>query len=177
MQKIEINPYHLSINPHFLFDKQTLLLASGDFESGDFNEMTIGWGSIGTMWNKPFVQVVVRPSRYTLHFMQEYTDFTVSAFPPEFKKALNILGTRSGRDGKKLPLTNLTAIASKVVKSPSFEEAELSIECKTIYGSEFDPVNFIDPSIKDVYPDKDYHFVFYGEIVHAVGIEKYRSII
>ena len=175
MQKIEINPYHLSINPHFLFDKQTLLLASGDFESGDFNEMTIGWGSIGTMWNKPFVQVVVRPSRYTLHFMQEYPDFTVSA-SSRLRKHSTFLAPLGSR-WQKLPLTNLTVIASQKVKSPSFEEAELSLECKTIYSNEFDPVNFIDPSIKDLYPDKDYHFVFYGEIVHAVGVEKYRSII
>ena len=53
MQKIEINPFDLSIHPHHLFDRQSLLLAAGDFAQDDFNVMTIGWGSIGTMWNKP----------------------------------------------------------------------------------------------------------------------------
>ena len=175
MQKFEINPFDLSINPHYLFDRQSLLLAAGDYSAGDFNEMTIGWGSIGTMWNKPFVEVVVRPTRFTYGFMEDYEDFTVSAFPQEFKKTLSFLGTRSGRDGNKLAETNLTAIVSQKVKSPSFEEAELTIECRTIYSSDFDPTRFVDPEIDLRYPEKDYHRVYYGEIVAILGTEKFVS--
>lgn len=173
MQKLEINPYDLSINPHHLFDRQTLLLAAGDFSAGDFNEMTISWGSTGTMWNRPFVQVVVRPTRFTFSFMEEYGDFTINAFPREYKRALSHLGTRSGRDGNKLAETNLTAIASQKVKAPSFEEAELTIECKTIYSGDFDPSDFMDLTIDENYPNKDYHRVYYGEVVAIWGIEKF----
>jgi flavin reductase (DIM6/NTAB) family NADH-FMN oxidoreductase RutF len=175
MQKLEINPYDLRINPHHLFDRQTLLLAAGDFATGDFNEMTIGWGSIGTMWNKPFVEVVVRPTRFTYGYMEDYEDFTVSAFPQEYKRALTYLGTRSGRDGNKLYETDLTAIASQKVMSPSFEEAELIFECRTIYSSDFDPNRFIDPEIELKYPEKDYHRVYYGEIVAVFGTDKFVS--
>lgn len=175
MQKLEINPYDLVIKPHHLFDRQTLLLAAGDFSAGEFNEMTIGWGSIGTMWNKPFIEVVVRPTRFTYGYMEEYEDFTVSAFPKEYKKALSYLGTRSGRDGNKLAATNLTAIASQKVKSPSFEQSELTIECRTIYSADFDPTRFNDPTIEERYPNKDYHRVYYGEIVAILGDEKFIS--
>ena len=175
MQKFEINPYNLSINPHCLFDKQTMLLAAGNFSRSDFNEMTIGWGSIGTMWNKPFVQIVVRPTRFTFGFLEDYDDFTLSAFPKEFKRALAYLGSRSGRDGNKLAETNLTAIASQKVKSPSFEQAELTIECRTIYSADFDPTRFIDPAIEQNYPNKDYHRMYYGEIVGIFGTEKFNS--
>jgi flavin reductase (DIM6/NTAB) family NADH-FMN oxidoreductase RutF len=175
MQKLEINPYDLIINPHHLFDRQTLLLAAGNYSNGDFNEMTIGWGGIGTMWNKPFVEVVVRPTRFTYGFMEDYEDFTVSAFPSEHKKALSYLGTRSGRDGNKLAETDLSAISSQKVKSPSFEQAELTIECRTIYSADFDPTRFIDPTIEKNYPKKDYHRVYYGEIVAIFGTEKFSS--
>ncbi|NLE83721.1 MAG: flavin reductase family protein [Chloroflexi bacterium] len=176
MQNIQINPYELNVQPHHLFDRQTLLLAAGDFASGDFNEMTIGWGSIGTMWNRPFVEVVVRPTRFTYDYMEDYDDFTVSAFPSKYRRALTHLGSRSGRDGNKLAGTDLTAIASRVVSSPSFEQAELTIECRKIYSADIDPAKFIDPSIDTNYPNKDYHRVYFGEIVAILGTEKFAAL-
>ncbi len=175
MQKIEINPDQLLVRPHHLFDRQTLLLTCGDFSQSDFNTMTIGWGSIGTMWNRPYVSVVVRPTRYTFEFFQRYEDFTVSAFPPEFRYDMAYLGSHSGRDSNKLKETLLTPVASQKVKSPGFAQSELTIECKTVYSSVFDPANFLDPTLDKNYPEKDYHHVFYGEIVSIQGIEKYCS--
>jgi flavin reductase (DIM6/NTAB) family NADH-FMN oxidoreductase RutF len=175
MQRIAIKPENLLVRPHHLFDKITFLLTCGDFATNDFNTMTIGWGSIGTMWNRPFVMVAVRPTRYTYEFFERYQDFTVSAFPSEFRKDLTYLGTHSGRDGNKLKQTRLTPIASAKVKSPGFEQAELVIECKNIYYSDFDPAHFLDPKIDLNYPAKDYHRVFYGEIVNILGTEEYRS--
>ena len=48
-----------------LFDEQWLLLTAGDFAADQFNTMTISWGSLGFIWGRPFVQVLVRPARYT----------------------------------------------------------------------------------------------------------------
>ncbi len=174
MIKFEIKPENLLVRPHHLFDKKTLLLTCGDFATGDFNTMTIGWGSIGTMWNRPYVSVAVRPTRYTYEFFARYEDFTVTALPAEFRQAMIYLGTHSGRDSNKLKETELTPIASAKVKSPSFEQAELTIECKSIYYSDFDPAHFIDPKLDLHYPNKDYHRIFYGEIVHILAAEDYR---
>lgn len=173
MEKIDINPENLSIRPHYLFDRKTLLLTCGDFERDDYNTMTIGWGSMGTMWNRPYVSVVVRPTRYTNEFIERYDDFTITAFPQEFRHALVYLGSHSGRDSDKLDETLLIPMASKIVRSPSFEQAELSIECKLIYSATFDPNNFRDPSIELNYPAKDYHHIYYGEIVHILGTNEY----
>ena len=81
-----------------LFDKQWFLLTCGDFEKQHFNTMTISWGSLGIMWNKPFAMVVVRPTRYTYGFMNQYNDFTLTAFPEQFRKDLSLLGSKSGRN-------------------------------------------------------------------------------
>ena len=158
-----------------LWSEQWLLLTCGDFASGDFNTMTVGWGSLGTMWAKPFAQIVVRPGRYTHEFLERFDHFTLSAFPEPYRKALTLLGTKSGRDGDKISATGLTPIASTEIASPGFAEAELILECRQIYRQIMDPAGFLDPAIDKNYPIKDYHTIYYGEILAALGESAYRS--
>ena len=173
LNEIPINK--LSVQSNHIWYSQWLLLTSGDFKSGDYNAMTVAWGSFGCMWNKPFAQVVVRHSRYTFEFMEKYDEFTLTVFPRDYRKALNLLGSRSGRDGDKISESGLTPIASRVVQAPGFEEAELIFECKKIYWDDMEPANFIDPTIDKNYPDKDYHRIYFGEIVFIQGIDQYRA--
>jgi flavin reductase (DIM6/NTAB) family NADH-FMN oxidoreductase RutF len=156
-----------------LWDKQWLLLTCGDFASADFNCMTVSWGSLGVMWNKPLAQVVVRPVRYTYQFMEKFPTFTLCAFPRTYRKALNLLGTLSGRDGDKMAASGLTPQAAITVAAPVYAEAELAIECRKMYWQDLDPSHFIDPDIDKNYPQKDYHRVYFGEIVAVNGVEKY----
>ncbi len=160
------------LNGLHLFD-DWLLLAAGDYSSGSYNAMTISWGSLGNMWNKPFVQVVVRPSRYTYQFMEKGDSFTLSAFSDEYRDALDLLGTKSGRDGDKIAESGLNVTASNVVAAPSFEEAELVIECQKIYFDDFNPNQFLAKYIDKMY-QQDFHRIYYGEIVDIWGIDKYR---
>lgn len=151
------------------WDNDWFLLTAGDFELGKFNSMTISWGSIGVIWRKPFVQVVVRPTRYTHEFIENYPDFTICAFDEKFRKILNRMGAKSGRDIDKIGKSGLTPVSSKVVRAPSFEEAHLIIECRTIYKAPFDPKLFISSEIESCYPAKDYHTCYYGEIMNIEG--------
>ena len=165
MTRREISIMDFNTDIFTAWDKKWFLLTSGDFSQNDFNTMTVAWGSFGIMWNKPFVQVVVRPTRFTLNFMEKYDSFTLTAFAPEYKKALKLLGTKSGRDGDKISESGLTPIASQKIAAPAFEEATLILECQKIYWQDFDPANFIDPGIDKNYPKKDYHRIYFGEIV------------
>jgi flavin reductase (DIM6/NTAB) family NADH-FMN oxidoreductase RutF len=159
----------LRVKSHHLWDKQWIVLTSGDFVEGRFNSMTVGWGSLGTMWGKPFAQVVVRPIRHTYGFMEDYNTFTLCAFPEDYRQALQVLGTKSGRDGNKIAEAGLTPIASTKVASPGFAEAELIIECRKMYWDDMEPTHFLDPDIEKNYPQKDYHRVYFGEIVAIHG--------
>jgi flavin reductase (DIM6/NTAB) family NADH-FMN oxidoreductase RutF len=170
---IKTNEFDLQVVKAFLND--WMLLTSGDYSKNDFNMMTIAWGSVGVMWNKPFVMVVVRPQRYTYKFMEENDDFTLTAFSDKYKDSLKLCGTKSGRDINKVEESGLKPISSKSIKSPGFEEAELIIECKKIYIDDFKPDNFLVPEIDKSYPDKDYHRIYFGEIVNISGTDKYRS--
>ncbi len=51
----------LNLNILHQFDKRWFLLTCGDFDAKKYNTMTISWGSLGTIWDKPFAQVFVRP--------------------------------------------------------------------------------------------------------------------
>jgi flavin reductase (DIM6/NTAB) family NADH-FMN oxidoreductase RutF len=157
------------------FEIDWLLLSSGDFSAGKYNAMTISWGSLGVMWNRPFAQVVVRPQRYTFEFMERYDTFTLSAFPRQYHQALSLLGTKSGRDGDKISKAGLTAVASTCVAAPAYAEASVVLECRKIYWQDYDPAHFLDPSIARNYPAQDYHRVYYGEILAVVGTDAYRS--
>jgi len=148
-----------------LWANQWMLLTAGDFEERKFNTMTVAWGSIGFIWNKPFVQVVVRPSRYTYEFMEKYDTFTLCAFPEKYRPALELLGSKSGRDGDKIAESGLHPIAASQVAAPVFAEAELVIECRKIYWQDLNPDHFLDATIQSNYPLKDYHRVYFGEIL------------
>jgi flavin reductase (DIM6/NTAB) family NADH-FMN oxidoreductase RutF len=127
------------------------------------------------VWNRPFVQVVVRPTRYTYEFIERYDTFTVCAFAETYRDALQLLGAKSGREGNKIVESGLHPIGSQKVLAPSFAEAELIIECQKIYSDDFDPKHFIDQTIDRNYPNKDYHRIYYGQILHVEGEDIYRG--
>jgi flavin reductase (DIM6/NTAB) family NADH-FMN oxidoreductase RutF len=170
----DIAPASFKLRPHKAFNNQWFVLTAGDFSTRRFNAMTVSWGSIGTIWNKPFVQVVVRPQRHTLRYMETFETFTLCAFRPACRAALNLLGTKSGRDCDKIADSGLTPIASRVVAAPVYQEAELAIECRKIYTQKMDPKGFCADWIDaGNYTERDYHHIFFGEIVAVRGTEEY----
>lgn len=169
MTNSPITTQELHLKPFLIFDDQWFLLTCGSLSDQHFNSMTISWGSLGIMWNKPFIQVVVRPTRYTDEFMQQYPDFSVCAFPESHRKALSLLGSKSGRDGDKLAETGLTPCPGRSINSPVFKEANLIFECRKIYTDVFHPEHFLDPAIERVYTQNDYHAIYFGEIIGISG--------
>jgi flavin reductase (DIM6/NTAB) family NADH-FMN oxidoreductase RutF len=170
-ERIEFKEFNLNIFQDW--NNGWYLLTCGDFSAGQFNTMTVSWGAMGVMWGKPFVQVVVRPTRYTYQFMEEYPTFTLSAFSKKYLNALNLLGMKSGRQGDKIAESKLTPAASIQVAAPGFVEADLVIECQKMYFDDLEPSHFKAGHIAPHY-NEDYHRVYYGEIIGIHGIEKYR---
>lgn len=117
-----------------LFEKNWALVTAGTMER--FNCCTIGWGGMGTLWNRPVVTVYVHPARYTRTFLTEQAYFTVSFFPERCKKALGLLGSRSGRDGDKIAASGLTP--QPMGPGVGYAEAELSFLCRKLYAHPFD---------------------------------------
>jgi flavin reductase (DIM6/NTAB) family NADH-FMN oxidoreductase RutF len=175
MKRHLIAPDAFCVRANALWARQWLLLASGDFASGDFNAMTVGWGSFGNMWGAPFAQIVVRPSRHTYTFMERYPTFTLSAFPAVHRPALSLLGSKSGRDGDKIDEAGLTPEAATQVAAPGFAEAELIVECRKVYWDDLEPRQFLVDSTAGHYPEGDYHRVYFGEIIAVTGASTFDA--
>jgi len=147
-----------------LFDEDWMVLAAGNKDA--FNAMTISWGQMGELWGKRIITVYVRDSRYTKEFMDSNDHFTVSAFPGTYRRALAYIGSHSGRDGDKLSVVGLhpefTALGN-----PTFNEASLFIECRTIYKYRIDTNNMAE-DVRHVYDDGDIHTVYVGEILNVM---------
>jgi flavin reductase (DIM6/NTAB) family NADH-FMN oxidoreductase RutF len=173
LTRAPISIEHFRGRPIGLFHNQWFLLTCGDFATGDYNCMTISWGSLGEVWGRPFVQVFVRPVRYTYQYMEKYPTFTLCALPRQYHSELNFLGTRSGRDGNKLAKSRLTPVAAQVAGAPVYAEAELVIECHKMYWQDMEPSHFLVQGIEQNYPLKDYHRIYFGEILLIEGSEAY----
>lgn len=155
-----------------IWDKGWFLLSSGDFATARYNSMTVSWGSFGTMWNKPFAMVVVRPQRYTRQFIDAADSFTLAAFGQAQRPILDLLGSKSGRDVDKVHPQGLTPMASRRVASPSYAEASLIIECRKMYFDDYAPQHFLDPSIQTMYRG-DYHRMYFGEVLEIQGAAEF----
>jgi flavin reductase (DIM6/NTAB) family NADH-FMN oxidoreductase RutF len=132
------------------------------------NTMTIAWGSLGYMWNKPIFIAMVRYSRYTYDLIDKAEDFTVSLpLSGQLREALGFCGTKSGRDIDKIKECGLTLKPGEKVNSPVIDECDLHFECKIVYKQPMDEAAPVQ-NIKDrCYPDGDYHVLYYGEILKA----------
>jgi len=161
MKEVDITKQSIAVVD--LWMNQWLLLTAGTVD--DCNMMTVAWGSIGCMWAKPFVQIVVRPQRHTRTYLEQSDSFTLCAFPEAYRSDLQTLGSISGKNGDKLSGTALTLRPSRNVDTPSYNEASLILECRKIYYQDMDPSGFLDESIQKNYAANDYHRIYFGEIV------------
>lgn len=162
----EISVFDAGLDPFKGLDRDWMLITAG--KPGDFNMMTASWGGFGILWGKPVAYCVIRPQRHTYKFMEKADRFTLSFYAEEHREALNICGSKSGRDIDKAAATGLTPVAGKH-GGVYFGQARLVMECRKIYFSDLDPRNFLDPSIEGNYKAKDYHRLYVGEILGCLA--------
>ncbi len=175
MKRTDIDPARLALRPVHSWQERTFLLASGDFAAGTYNFMTVAWGGLGFMWERPLAVIVVRPSRYTYEFMERYPDFTLNLFPEQYAKQVAWCGAHSGREVDKVKHTGLTPAAGQRAAAPVFAEAELVLECRKTYFSDLQPAHFLAGYIARHYPRKNHHRMYFGEILAASGTTAYRA--
>ncbi|MDP4094851.1 MAG: flavin reductase family protein [Bacillota bacterium] len=158
---VEIKPEQITDNVFKLVGKDWMLITSGNKKK--YNTMTASWGGFGVIWGKMACFCTIRPNRYTYEFVEKNDSFTLTFFDEKYRNALNFCGTKSGRDVDKAAETGLTPVESDN-GSVYFDEARLVIECKKIYYQDLIPGNFLDLDIEKLYPQKDYHRMYIGEI-------------
>ena len=142
-------------------------------KSGEaLNTMTIGWATIGIVWSRPIFMVAVRLSRHTFTLIEKADDFTVTIPSSGMEDELTFCGTESGRDYDKFEELNLPVAPGQRVTTPIINVPGLHYEAKIIYKSAMVPA-YLDRELDaDVYPARDYHTHYFGEIVDCYRIEE-----
>lgn len=161
----EIAPDEIDINAVKMIDKDWMVVSAG--KEGDMNLMTISWGSLGELWNRPVMTVYVSTNRYTHEFMEKNDCFTVTHFPESMRQKLAYLGRVSGRDEDKVAGAGLTVEFTEL-GNPIYAEADLAIECRKIYAQQFDR-DRLPEDVRQWYENSNLgiHYFYVGEIVHV----------
>ena len=137
----EVKIEDLTFNPFTKIGKEWMLITAGNEEK--HNTMTASWGGVGIMWGMNVATAYIRPQRYTKEFVDAEDMYTLSFFKEEYRKALNLCGTKSGRDCDK------------------DKEAGLTPPMKPEFFT-------VDGPDEKWYPQKDYHTMYLGEIVKVL---------
>jgi flavin reductase (DIM6/NTAB) family NADH-FMN oxidoreductase RutF len=135
------------------------------------NTMTIGWATFGVIWQKPVMMVAVRNSRYTFGIIEKAEDFTVTVPAGGMSKELAFCGSKSGRDLDKFKACNLEISESGKVVSPIIKTRGHHYECKIVYKTAMNPAYLDRNYDTSLYPQKDYHTLYFGEILACYETE------
>jgi flavin reductase (DIM6/NTAB) family NADH-FMN oxidoreductase RutF len=161
-----ISPEEMCDNVFTLMGKDYFVITAGREEH--YNSMVGSGGGMGLLFKKPTMWCLFQATRYTLELIKLEQTYTLTYFPNEYREQMLFLGTKSGRDSKKMEEIQLTS-----VKMPSgnmsYKEARLIIECKLTQITTPNPEDFYTQDaknyIQDAYKDaNDYRNYVFGEI-------------
>lgn len=140
---------------------------------GKVNSMTIGWGTLGIIWERPVFVAYVRQQRYSREMLDECREFTINVPVGDYRrKILGICGSKSGRDTDKIEAAGLTPVEPEVISVPGIKELPLTLECRVLYRQEQESNQFNDEITRQFYTmETGDHICYYGEIVAAYIIE------
>jgi flavin reductase (DIM6/NTAB) family NADH-FMN oxidoreductase RutF len=165
----QISPEEICDNIFTLSGKVFPVITAG--KKGLYNSMTASGGGMGVLFKKPVTWCVFQSTRYTLELIEKEQTYTLSYLADGYRKQMMFLGSKSGRDSKKMREVELTGVQTPFGDT-SFKEARLIIECKLMQITTPDPddfrtqetKNYLNEAYKD--PDEIRKYVF-GEITHV----------
>lgn len=135
------------------------------------NTMTIGWASIGRIWQRPIMTVAVRPSRFTFGLINRAADFTVSLPSGDMRRQIGFCGTRSGRDIDKFKELGLLVRPGTQTVSPAIDTPAIHFECRTLLRQPMAPERLDAEVAAKLYAAGDFHTFYFGEILACYETE------
>lgn len=165
MDKIECGLEDVLAELHDNLSPGILLASIG--RDGEKNLMTIGWGLAGILFRKPVYMVAVRRSRHTYKLLNDTGVFIINVPGEGMGDVIDFCGTKSGRDYDKFEALNLTDKRGKIVEAPIVEECMIHLECRVVATTDVTEEGTSKDVLDSVYPARNYHRLYYGEILKA----------
>ena len=141
-----------------------LLLGSYD-AAGKANIMTIGWGTIGSLWGVSAWTVLVRPGRYTSQCIEHTGCFSVNVPTDDMALACAVFGTTSERDEEMFAQAGLTIEKGMHVLAPTVAECPIVYECQVAHSGKLLPEKLASDLIAGAYVDGSSHQAYFGKIL------------
>jgi flavin reductase (DIM6/NTAB) family NADH-FMN oxidoreductase RutF len=168
-----INVRDIRDNSFEAIGKDWMLITAGKMES--FNMMTANWGTLGILWHRPVAVCFIRPQRYTYQLVESNEYFTLCFLEEQYREALNLCGSLSGRNIDKAKASGLTP-KETTQGNIYFEESRLVLECHKLYADKLEAEHFLQKEIiQEVYTKSDFHKFFIGEIISCLQKSSYQK--
>lgn len=137
-----------------------LITAAGKDAAGrdTVNTMTASWGGMGVLWNLPVAFCFIRPQRHTYTLTEQGERLSLSFLPEQYRAALRLCGTKSGRDTDKFAAAGLTPVFEN--GTPFVGEARLVLLCRKLYADDLNAAKFVDTALLSNYKEQDYHRMY-----------------
>jgi flavin reductase (DIM6/NTAB) family NADH-FMN oxidoreductase RutF len=159
----EISPDKLCRSPFKMIGSDWLLICAPDkSQPCGANAMTASWGGLGVIWHKNVATIYVRPQRHTFSLIEQCDEISLCFLGEQFRNALKLCGTKSGRDMDKISHSGLSVCFDG--GAPVIEQSEVVLVCKKAYSDFIKEECFDDESHISSYPAKDYHKMYILEI-------------
>ena len=156
----EIKATDIKENLIKLISDEWMLITAGN--SRKYNMMTASWGFAGEIWGSDSVIALIRPTRYTMEFVEKNDHFTLSFYGKQRRDIHKICGNMSGRNTDKTALTGLTPVFCEA--APFFKEARLVLICKKQYTGKLESSGFNDKAPLNKWYNNDLHNFVIGKI-------------
>ncbi len=132
--------------------------------SGNTNVLTLGWGLVGPLYHgNPILVIAVAPPRYSWRFLEEVGEFAIAVPDDRLRAAVDLCGTKSGRDMDKFSAAGLTPIPSAHIRAPSILECPINIECR-VYTKVAPPHSLLTPEHRKR-PLEEQHTIYFAEVL------------
>lgn len=111
------------------FPAPVILLTCGTMEKS--NIITLAWS--GVLCSKPpLISASIRPQRYSHHLVADSKEFVINIPTAEQLEAVEICGTKSGREIDKWKECSFTPNKAEKISVPLISECPINIECKVV---------------------------------------------
>ncbi len=157
----EISPLMLE-NAMQKIGKEWMLITAQDETNQRANAMTASWGALGVLWGKNICTCFIRPQRHTYGLMEENGRCSIAFLSEDYRSALRLCGSKSGRDIDKLFEAGLHTVKCEGV--PVIKEANSVLLCRKLYADDLKKACFIDKELLSHYAAEDYHRMYVLEI-------------
>ena len=107
------------------------VLVSCRSEDGEDNALAVGY-ACNCSYDPPMAMVGIVPSRYSYKMVKETGVFVVNLVTKDFEEQFMFLGSKSGRDMKKLEELKLNVGDGVKVNAPLLLDCPVCIECTVV---------------------------------------------